>query len=266
MIKNLIKPDKEHLLDASPRPLLDNKICVGIFWTLKSGCTFITKWFFYQIGHYKAAEDYYNVHYYRDHVYYNSNLYQHSRTAYEQNNKIFRTIKIVRNPYSRAVSSYFQLISMLSKENESALSFIQDLPKNKITFDVFVNLLMEKDIYTCNKHWRSQVHPLERIKAIKIDHIIDLSDAEKTLKEIEKAMGLKESKLGDLKKSNHHSKILPKQKNEYVGNKVFGIGDFLHRPSYKYFYDEELCKKIEDIYKIDFETYGYEKSLDYAAQ
>lgn len=260
---NLRKQDKKHLLNISPKPLFDNRTNIAVLWSHKSACTFISKWFYFQLGHGVAAEDFHNVHFYRDEVYYKSKIYRQSKSDFANNVRRFSTIKIVRNPYSRAVSSYFQLIHMLKSKNQAALDFVNDKSLKGISFEDFVLKLEESNIAKCNLHWRQQLHPLEQTKSIKVNQIIKLKEANKKIKLIEEKLELRKTNLNRLKKSTHHSKT-NSQTDAFVGDKKFTADEFLNRPSFELFYNDVLKEKIYKIYKLDFEFYDYSKKLSLA--
>ena len=195
---------KKHLLNIQPIPLMHNKLRLMVLWTHKSGCTYLNRWFFDQIGHLKAAQDYYNVHYYRDEVYFKSNLHEHSVEAFQKYD--FDVVKIVRNPYKRAVSSYIQFLGMVDRKNPVANEFYGgQIPKQGITFNEFLSKLKTKDIKTCNMHWRVQTHQIERIDLVKVNHLVKLEESRLGMAKVERRLNLKHTRPHKLRKSSHHT-------------------------------------------------------------
>ena len=82
---------------------------VAVIWSAKSGCTFAVKWFLLQRGELDQALAYSNwIHDYRTQVYRKSPAYQAGvhRAEYGK----FRYLRLVRDPFARAVSSYLHMI------------------------------------------------------------------------------------------------------------------------------------------------------------
>lgn len=95
-------------------PLFNSNFSLILFWSQKSGCTSLAHWFFYQINLFKEAIKYDSfIHNYENEIYKNSSDYFiELAAALYTNGK--DTYKLVRNPYTRAVSSFFSLIAPLT--------------------------------------------------------------------------------------------------------------------------------------------------------
>src|SRR5689334_25375638 len=90
------------LLWTDPRPLIHTPQRMIVVFSPKSACTSVLIWFYHQIGHTKAARDYASwPHNYRTDVYYRSRFY---RRAFERDLSKFSLLRIVRDPFERAVS------------------------------------------------------------------------------------------------------------------------------------------------------------------
>lgn len=83
-----------------------------LFWSHRSGCTTLANWFFFQIGLFPEAKKYHDfIHYYEFWVYKNNTNY-----IPELQNGLLTAkkdvCKLVRNPYTRAVSSFYCLLTI----------------------------------------------------------------------------------------------------------------------------------------------------------
>lgn len=108
-------------------PHFNSNFPLILFWSQKSGCTSLAHWFFYQINLFKQAIKYDSfIHNYENEIYKNSSdyfielaaaLYTNGKDSY----------KLVRNPYTRAVSSFFSLIAPPSHRKPSMESYSEFL-------------------------------------------------------------------------------------------------------------------------------------------
>jgi hypothetical protein len=147
-------------------------------------------------------------------------------------NTDYLKLKFVRNPYSRAVSSYLHL----SINNLSFYEFLLNLFNNK---------------YEYNIHYASQHHLLEKKQKI-YNEIIKIENIDSEIERINKKYNIK---LEYNSFSNHHSQKHLNEK-KYVG--YIKYSNIKNIPSYKYFYDDERIKQlVYDIYKIDINLYNY---------
>lgn len=250
---------------TNPSPLIDYENKLVLLWTPKSGCSFAIKWFFFQIGHYKAANDFSNwIHHYRIQVFQKSKYNQFARKDFCLNPQKYNFIKVTRNPYERAVSSYVHFLKMVNENHNAVKEILGEnfSTKDEISFEVFVNKLLDIDTTLCDVHWRQQLHPLEIwLKSRKVSpRIIDLNDSLAGFKSIEQEFSLKESNLLKMKTSSHHTKKTSTfDKNNFVGDKPFSASIANRLPSKRQFYNDSLQEKIYNIYKCDFESYNYVK-------
>lgn len=209
--------------------LLNKNKKIIIDWSAKAGCTNIVTMFFKYIDLYKK-------------FYLKNPIHIHNeRTNYILKNKIddsflintdYLKLKFVRNPYSRAVSSYLHL----SINNLSFYEFLLNLFNNK---------------YEYNIHYASQHHLLEKKQKI-YNEIVKIENIDSEIERINTKYNIK---LEYSSVSNHHSqKDLSEKK--YVG--YIKYTNIKNIPSYTYFYDDEKIKQlVYDIYKIDINLYNY---------
>jgi len=244
---------------SSPIPVLNFNKKLAVYFSAKSGCTFTVKWFFYQIDHLNAALDFNHfVHKYRWQVYLRSDQFIKSQDNFINNKgKGYLKIKVVRNPFERAVSSYMHFLGML-EEKHPALNnnFNINYKKMSYSFAEFLNMLKDININNCDIHWRRQFQLVER--QFQFDHIIHLKNSKKELLSIEETYNLKKTlDIEKLAHSGHHSKK-KESDGEFCGYKSFTFEIRKNRPSYKFFYNHKLEESIRTIYNLDFEKYNFD--------
>lgn len=250
---------KLEILQQKSRPLFSQDIHLALFWSAKAGCTFATKWFFYQSGLLEAAYLYSRwIHRYRLEVYYKS-------PEYELNlEKILdpetRIIKVVRNPYSRAVSSYIHAVRY-SYENQKLSKFLKREINsiNGFSFSEFLEYLESLDLKNCNGHHQIQLHAAEYEGLVKPNYIIHLEESKELIPEIELKLGLARSEFKEIINSKHHS--LREESNIFCGDFQFSQSREDKNKSFpktRFFYNKELRDKVFQLYRLDFDAYQYE--------
>ncbi len=253
------------LLYVPPRILFDYNQKIVVMWSAKAGCTFLCKWFFAQMNLLDAALYYHPwVHFFREEVYYRSDGY--IKNLHKVLNGDFTVIKIVRDPFARAVSSYFTALHQIvnkegfiahEKVKESLKKFLKrSLSINEsLSYREFVDYLTSIDILNCDIHYQQQLHPLEIEGILTPSYIIKLEESEDVLKRIETELNLKTTDLDRLKQSPHNTKR--ESQAEFCADVKFKWNPQFKFPSHRCFYDDDIIRKVADIYKMDFNTYGY---------
>jgi hypothetical protein len=204
-----------------------------IDWSAKAGCTNIAIMFFKYIDLYKN----FNLK--------NSIDIHHERIEYLKKNMAtdniildnkYLKIKFVRNPYTRAISSYIHYVVFYNNKSISFFDYLNNLNNNKYNYDI---------------HYASQHHLLE-IKQKIYNEIIKIENIHSEIERINKKYNIK---LDYDSLSNHHS-IKKIDEKKYVG--YIKYSDIKNIPSYRYFYDDERIKQlVYEIYKIDINLYNY---------
>ena len=150
-------------------------------------------------------------------------------------------IKFVRNPYSRAVSSYIHYSKYLSNKLDekyhdiSFIEFCQNLKNNNIPPNI---------------HWTYQKLYVERFfkffnEIIKIEYLSD---------EIERINRVYSLNFNCDFTSDHF--VNKNNDTEFVGNlKYSQIADKI--PKYRYFYNKEIQSLVRNIYLDDIQSYDY---------
>ncbi len=236
-------------------------------WVPKSGSTFGVKWFFAQRGLLIEAQKHHKfIHRYRDEVYRYSREHRKSLGDFLKNPSEYSVIKIVRHPLKRAVSSYVHAVKykFAYQEISNFLGRLVDQERG-FSFREFVSYLESINIYTCNIHFRSQVHRLERSGKIIVDYLLDLEESTEKLGELERKLGLNQTDLTLFMESKHNTTRT--DADGFYGDRIDFFGRKKKRgreiitPPAKNFYDANLLKKVGEIYAEDFERYGYLPSL-----
>ncbi|MPZ56361.1 MAG: hypothetical protein GEU91_07635 [Rhizobiales bacterium] len=185
------------LLWTGTRPLIHPDARMIITFSAKSACTTVTVWFLHHLGHAKAAHDFHHwPHNYRAKVYYRSQIYLN---AFDLDLSRFKLVKIVRDPFDRAVSSFrHALRTGIADADIVRLLGRQDLQSAGLSFSEFLDFLELTDLQTCNPHYRVQRHPIE--DALPVHHLINISTENlyRRLNDVEADLGLPRTYLAEM--------------------------------------------------------------------
>jgi hypothetical protein len=218
--------------------LYDKKNKVILDWSHKCGCTVTTRMFFDAMGLLGDVKKFRSggIHTYRTKKF----RYDHpvtTRDILSSENFLF---KVVRNPYTRVVSSY---IDACAKHNENkkndylAVTGVKDY--QKLTFKQFINALAKIDLTRqANPHQLAQVKNYER-KGLRQPFICKLETLSEDIKIVNKHCNSCFSIDG--LSSAHHAKKSAALTN-FCANKPFDEFQGIF-PEYKYFYDRETFDK-----------------------
>jgi hypothetical protein len=241
-------------------PLFLEEKDVAVLWSAKAGCTFAVKWFLFQCGELEQALEYSSwIHDYRTQVYRKSERYQMGvhRAEYGK----FRYVRLVRNPFSRAVSSYLHMVRTVGDHAFHA-PFNEYLGRDieegaGVSFAEFCDFLLSVDVANCDVHYRQQAHRLETRGLVDVDHVLQLEHLEHDLPLIERRYRLKSSSINDLSRSHHNTSR--RDSGTFVGETPFKRTEEDVYPDYRSFYNEELVEKIGEAYGEDIRRYGYDQ-------
>ncbi|SDY91745.1 sulfotransferase family 2 domain-containing protein [Thermoactinomyces sp. DSM 45892] len=230
-------------------PLYHEDLPIILFWSPKAGCTSLNKWFFFQIGLLDEAISYNPwIHHFRIKYMGQENYAIWTKHIREGTKKVY---KLVRNPYTRAVSSFVYYL-----ENPSTLKAPN--PCSFKDFLLHMKQYREKNM-GLDRHLAPQYYPFEQ--RMNIEYIY-LEKFESEIRTIESKYGLLHSPLEDLCRSKHHRN--PVEVERSVAVKMFSFSDLkTQMPSYQSFYTEETADLVQQIYKLDFEKYNYSFELPF---
>ncbi|MGP4081535.1 sulfotransferase family 2 domain-containing protein [Pseudalkalibacillus sp. R45] len=244
-------------LITPPIPLFADEFPILFFWSPKCGCTSLLKWYLYQIGHLDKASNYdINIHTYRLNVIQK----QKNHTLKIRKHLLLESkdvYKLVRNPYTRAVSSFIHavrshgLLTDIAPGMEDGLSFKQFLYRIK-------NSGVERG--QINGHMVQQYLDGEELL---VHNYIKLENFSTSIRQIEKSHNLLQSLLNDIIKSPHHvTQKMNENDNRNFANMKMSSKTFPQSlPPYKNFYDQETMELVREIYKMDFIRYGYNQKI-----
>ena len=235
---------------------------VAVLWSAKAGCTFAVKWFLYQRGELEQALQHSDwIHDYRTQVYRSSPVYEAGvhRAEYGK----FRYFRLVRDPYSRAVSSYLHMVRTVGDTAFHAPfnDFLgRDIEAGSgVSFAEFCEFLLSIDVSRCDIHYRQQAHLLETRGLIDVDHVVHLESLEQELDPLVGKYHLKPVSVGELSASHHNTRR--SRSHGFVGDQPFQRTAEDVYPDYHQFYNEELAAMVRTIYAEDFHRYGYSGAL-----
>lgn len=251
------------------QPLYNGKLPFILLWSQKAGCTNFTKWFFYQAGLYeKALEFHPSIHVYKAGKYFKRANYLEEVRKQLYVNKM-DVIKLVRNPYMRAVSSFLTFSSYCYSSKPKGSRMYQDWlrvydlfyssrsPYEGLSFKQFLYFLdsMGSSIANVDGHLAQQYIEGEenlKINFIKVENF--LTD----IRSLEQKYQLKKSPQSLIsQQKNHHG---PKMSLHGDYSKITITSEILLNeklPTYESFYDKENLKLCEKIFRKDIQRYNY---------
>jgi hypothetical protein len=247
------------LFEIRPRPLIHPDARMIVIFSPKSACTSVAIWFFHQLGQAQAAR---NVsewpHRYRQ-QYYRSDLYQN---AFDLDLSSFSVVRVVRDPFDRAVSSFRHgLRTHLADEHLAKFIGRADLVTTGLSFKEFLDALERCDLSAVNAHFCVQKHPLEDV--IPVKHLINVSaqDLFARLNEVERDIGLPVTDFAKLawlnKVGDRRSRV--NQTGEVADAYTHPFTQKLARrgpwPSYQAFLTPTARERIARLYAVDIDTY-----------
>ncbi|SDW80135.1 Sulfotransferase family protein [Marininema mesophilum] len=233
-------------------PLFHPSFPFILFWSPKSGCTSLTKWFFFQI---KYPYDSSWVHIDREKYTYENNYLPKIKENMINGNK--QAFKLVRDPYRRAVSSFIHAIKY---SEHPSIHLKINLPKNKMAFLPYLYWVRETlhKKGSINEHIDPQY--IEGEEHFINNHLY-LENIESEIRSLENTFGLVSAPLHSLFTSNHH------ESNRMIlggnfANTLFTRECILNKgkelPRIESFYDQETRQLVREIFEKDFSHYKYE--------
>jgi hypothetical protein len=241
-------------LMAIPLPLFHKDFPIVFFWNPKCGCTSLIKWFYYQVGVLEEANKYAEwIHSYRESIYENqpNHLIDIKDELLDGNKKIY---KLIRNPYRRAVSSYFTALAEPKIMNQIAPHI-----KNGFSFRQFLYRLKEIGVEreVVNSHVAQQYIKDEELF---IQNYIKLENFNSEIREIEKKYKLLHSPLAEITQSFHHvsQKMTQTVNGPFADVNLFSSIESSELPPFQNFYDAETKRLVFELYEKDFIMLGYD--------
>lgn len=230
--------------------LFDSERRVIMDWSGKAGCTIGAMMFFRHMGLLDEALQYHSwIHNYRREVFYQ----QHPVTVRDLLSRKNVLIKLVRNPYTRIISSLRNKVRVPGK-NRKLVEALNLESIEAVTFRQFVGFLESIDLRVkCDVHYREQVQDYELLN-LRQPIICKLENLKEDITAINQKFGF-EFDPGGLS-SGHHAEI----NHDWIGSAAdIPWSEFPEGlPEYHKFYDSELCERVSRLYHRDIEAYQYE--------
>jgi len=240
-----------------PLPLYDKKNEILIDWSAKGGSILIVSMFFEQMGLSKKAQSHSGwIHDYRCDIFQGSNK-KHNyppRSIDQILSKQTYKIKITRNPYTRAVSSYCHVMRTKIKNQN-----------NLDTSTSFIDFL--KYILKCpfrNIHWQPQIRSREKTQKDFFNMVCKLENISEDMQQVNEEIGTSFDFESQIKKTRHphHLKHGPGtwaglRNLRHLADIPWSKFNPPNFPDYKYFYNQESYDLVSKIYSDDIERYNY---------
>ena len=249
-------------ITMAPRPLVNTDAGLTVLWSPKSACTTTYVWFAHVSGFSNEVREYAAwPHKHRQEVFNLSALYERSILGDHMSNKVLR---VIRDPYSRAVSIYRHALQTHFADSEVAKfqGGAHSLDRG-MSFQDFLDMLATLNMQAVDIHFRPQYHPYEEVR--KADVVINISkqDLFTELNRFEEQNGYPRTNFSDLdwlKKLEHKRKAgQDEMQGDALDTVAFNKNQVskLHQfPRYDQLLTPEARQKIESIYKIDFDAYS----------
>lgn len=168
-------------------------------------------------------------------------------------------ISVVRNPYSRIVSAYYDKIISTNYNklhaSQNIIKYYKRKDEQRISFEEFIDFIISRNDEINNEHWKSQNHLIGDNNS----KIFKIEENEKELIEyLYNKTGKYYTKYIDDKNT------IKENIGVYVGDKYY---DFFKpyiknniQPVVDNFYNTEYKRKIYKYYEKDFLRFGYIKN------
>ncbi|MBJ3775355.1 hypothetical protein [Acuticoccus mangrovi] len=255
-------------------PLFDPSFPYIVFWSQKSGCTSVVKWFFAQLGLLEEALAHSPwIHDYEGQVFKKRPNYRRDLIAALKSGD-YKTIKVTRDPMARAPSSFLVLaergaivthrwhwvqthwenvdawLAARGKDPAEGISFVDHL--------AMVEELETAEAQSINAHLSPQfIHGEEEFvqEIVPIERFAAWTAAAAT------EPGVRAIDYGSLADSRHHHRVVA-ARTEALGERpeampivrgAYANGEF---PAASVFINERSEPLIRRAYRLDFEAYG----------
>ena len=249
-------------------PLYNKDFPIIISWSPKSGCTTILKWFLAQNRLLDEANNYSDwVHDYRENKLCTRPGYKKLCMQYFiENPSSKHIIKVIRNPYTRAVSSYVHVLrwGVLTKD-WPLISKIETWKRSNnlknqkgMSFRQFLLFIIDQQSkgHLLDPHLKQQY---DEIQDPKVNHYVRIENIMNDLEEIEKKFSLECLDYKQISNSIHHNiasiaHTWPSKASQHVANHDYE--SVLGTPPSEIFLDEETKSLIRIAYWRDCYAYS----------
>jgi hypothetical protein len=242
-----------------PRPLLLWPEKIGVIWSAKSACTTVLLWYLWHRNLLQAAHAYNSwPHTFRNQMLYADETYR--TWANQMDVGSWTWLRIIRDPYKRAVSSYRHALAN-GYESRKMSHRLKRLPEVGYSFEEFLDYLLRINITACNLHHKQQFHPLEELVAPSRIINVDKVDLMQSLAEIDVGLETPQEPVEALHAAvaniNSWHKARPSSVDRDVSAVVLAQSDARGEwPAYSCFLNESTRAKIATVYAVDISRYA----------
>lgn len=248
-------------LECDPRPLLFGPGKLGIIWSAKAACTTLLLWYLWHCDLLQAARAYDAwPHNFRQRKLYATDT--HRAWTAEVSATGWSWLRVVRDPFVRAVSSYRHALRYGYEDHMMARVLQRPIDgKDGYSFEQFLDYLLRIDIKICNTHHRQQVHPVEALVAPTQIINIQRQDLMACLRKIDEALppppqpaAALDAAIAEIT-ANHH--VREADSGEDCAAATFTTAQaWSDWPSHRHFLDASTRGKIAKIYAADLTRYA----------
>jgi hypothetical protein len=245
------------VLGTPPPPLVDQERQLIVLWSPKSACTAAYVWFASVCGFLDEVRQFESPHHHRMQVFRISRRYRDSLAG---DTSSFHVVKIIRDPCARAVSIFREALAGNYADRDAALAGLNF--DAGVSFHMFLLMVERLDMQNVDTHYRPQFHPFERER--RPDTIINISKSDlfAELNVLERRLDWPVTDLASMQWFHdlEHARRAPP--NPLSGPGLYKApirrGDPPVQtpfPDYAALLPPEAKRRIQSIYRIDFEAY-----------
>jgi hypothetical protein len=256
-------------VDGRLLPLQQPGFPVAVCWSAKSGCTTVLKWFLTQNGLLDEALAYNDwIHAYRQDKLFAAKSYKlQCERLLKQTHKNTLIIRVIRDPASRAVSSFLHFLRY--EHDRERWPDAIELTRWKaavglagqqgLSFQQFLLYVAAQQVNhrLIDPHFRPQYDAQQDAR---VDTYVRLEDLAAGLRSVEDRCGLPHMDLDDLSRSPHHNPATsnhgwPTRASQFPADRT--TLRELGTPPVQAFLDAETKVLVRTAYWTDYEAYGH---------
>jgi hypothetical protein len=254
-------------LRSPPKPLVDPRNKLILFWMHRCGSTTGHLWFFEIAGwkdrmRGKRASDLARMWYDEHHEVYR-NLHEYYRDP------SFLKIAIVRHPLVRAVSSFTVVTDTISGAQWRAVAKSLQSPddERRLSFLEFLDFLEAIDLASANYHWRLQTAqdwydvPIPDIQIVRLESIQE--DLDQVCRQLGKQpLALRNNSAQSVSRTRiPASEIVNFTRADFA--RIFGrdLRGVIRFPEYSNFFTPDITRRLLRVYERDFVRLEYQPQL-----
>lgn len=258
------EPDSKRALKTAllsgTRPLINLERKLVLLISPKSACTNALIWFYHTQGLAETAEAFHRwPHRYRTEVYNHSDIFDR---ALEHDLSSFTWVRVVRNSYDRAVSSFRHCVATGYADAELARHLGRPSAKTGLSFNAFIQLLEKENLARCNPHHGLQRHATESIFTPRFVIDVTRQDLDTELNRVERELGLDLTDFAALQWRNRLHARRKMERREAMPNALDAM--LTREQAFKGPWPEtaslltpEVCARLSRLYRSDIESYRF---------